>query len=266
AGEQTPLDGPDVPVLQAVIATTKRTAWHDSPRGLGASDLAMHVVLPELDGRVLTGAFAFKHPLPSHHDLAFTALANRPEPDRVGAVADRIAALVRLRRTPRSERHIAILMPDYPGAPGRSGYAVGLDVPASVVASLADLREAGYVGTGPPATSRALLDAISGGSVEATLALQNYMRLAADLAPETALRIRAAWGEPSEDPDVRDGSFRFRARRFGNVFVALPPDRGRPADRRADYHDPNLPPRHALVAFGLWLRSGAGVAPIVHMP
>ena len=44
---------------------------------------------------------------------------------------------------------------------------------------------------------------------------------------------------------------------FGNVVVALPPDRGRADDRRADYHDPSLPPRHALVAFGLWLRHRA---------
>src|SRR6266849_5724994 len=64
-GEPTPLDGPDVPVLQAVIATTKRAAWRDSPRGLGAADLAMHVVLPELDGRVLAGAVAFKDALPA---------------------------------------------------------------------------------------------------------------------------------------------------------------------------------------------------------
>src|SRR6266849_4379579 len=37
-GEPTPLDGPDVPVLQVVIAATKRAAWRDSPRGLGAAD------------------------------------------------------------------------------------------------------------------------------------------------------------------------------------------------------------------------------------
>ena len=49
----TPLDEPGVPVLQVVSATTRRAAWQDSPRGLGAADLAMHVVLPELDGRVL---------------------------------------------------------------------------------------------------------------------------------------------------------------------------------------------------------------------
>src|SRR5215831_5984768 len=53
AGEPTPLDGPGVPVLQVVIANTKRSAWRDGPRGLGAADLAMHVVLPELDGRIL---------------------------------------------------------------------------------------------------------------------------------------------------------------------------------------------------------------------
>ncbi|MGZ8388149.1 MAG: cobaltochelatase subunit CobN, partial [Rhodoplanes sp.] len=33
-GTSTPLDGPDVPVLQVVIANTKRAAWRDSARGL----------------------------------------------------------------------------------------------------------------------------------------------------------------------------------------------------------------------------------------
>ena len=62
ADEPTPLDEAGVPVLQAVVATTKRAAWADSPRGLGAADLAMHVVLPELDGRVLAGVISFKNP------------------------------------------------------------------------------------------------------------------------------------------------------------------------------------------------------------
>ena len=154
----TPLDGPDVPVLQAVIANTKRAAWRDSARGLGAADLAMHIVLPELDGRVLAGAIAFKEALPTQGGLAFAALANRPEPDRIAAVADRVAALVRLQRTPRSERRIAVLMPDYPGQPGRTAYAVGLDVPASVIALLTDLAQAGYRIEGVPATPRELLD------------------------------------------------------------------------------------------------------------
>ena len=87
---------------------------------------------------MLAGTIAFKDPLPPHEGLAFTALVSRPEPDRIAIVADRIAALIRLRTLPRSERRVAILMPDYPGAPGRAGYAVGLDVPASVIAALED--------------------------------------------------------------------------------------------------------------------------------
>ncbi len=261
--EQAPLDEAGVPVLQAVVATTKRAAWADSPRGLGAADLAMHVVLPELDGRALAGVIAFKAPSGLSEGLAFAGVNNRPEPDRVDAVADRIAALVRLQATPRGERRIAVLLPDYPGAPGRTGYAVGLDVPASVNALLADLTEAGYAVADAPPTSRALLDALGRGAV--SLPIESYRNLLSRLPPDVSERISAAWGAPENDPDVRRGEFHFRASNFGNVIVALPPDRGRPGSRRADYHDPSLPPRHALLAFGLWLRHVAEVDAVVHM-
>ena len=144
AGEPTPLDGPDVPVLQAVIATTRRAAWRDSPRGLGAADLAMHVVLPELDGRVLAGAVAFKDPLPPHE--GWPSPRWRAGPSRTASRWSRIASprWRRLRAMPRASGAIAVLMPDYPGAPGRTGYAVGLDVPASVIGMLEDLAAAGY--------------------------------------------------------------------------------------------------------------------------
>jgi len=255
----------DIPVLQAVIATTKRAAWAASERGLGATDLAMHVVLPELDGRVLAGAIAFKHPREANETLAFTALANAPEPNRIEFVADRAAALVRLQALPRSDRRIAVLMPDYPGAPGRSGFAVGLDVPASVVALLDDLAGAGYTLADTPTHARALLDLINAGASDATLTLPDYRRLLASFPADARSAIAARWGDPSSDPDVRDCAFQFRARAFGNVLVALPPDRGRAGERRADYHDATLPPRHALVAFALWLRHIARVDALVHM-
>ncbi len=264
SGEPTPLDHADVPVLQVVSATTRRAAWRDSVRGLGAADLAMHVVLPELDGRILAGAVAFKDPLPAQEGLAFTALVSRPEPDRIAMVADRIANLVRLRALPRGERHVAVLMPDYPSAWGRTGYAVGLDVPASVIALLEDLSTAGYSVNAAPQAPRDLLDALAA-DTDATLTIEQYERLLARVPSAAAARLREAWGEPADDPNVRDGSFRFRAQKFGKLWVALPPDRGRSAERRADYHDPLLPPRHALVAFGLWLQHVAKVDALVHM-
>ncbi len=265
AGEPTAFDHTDVPVLQAVIATTRRSAWSQSPRGLGPADLAMHVVLPEIDGRVLQGVIAFKGPLPTDGDLCFTAFGSLPEPDRVAIVADRIAALVKLRAKPRAERRLAVLLPDYPGAAGRAGYAVGLDVPASTVALLSDLENANYDVAGAPRTSRALLDALPNPSIDAALPLDQYRELVAALPADAIEQVQDAWGEAEDDSDVRDGAFYFRARTFGNIVVAFPPDRGRSSDRRTTYHDATLPPRHALLAFALWLRHVAKVDALIHM-
>ena len=265
AGASTPFDHTNAPVLQAVIATTRRSAWSQSPRGLGPADLAMHVVLPEIDGRVLQGVIAFKEPLPTDDDLWFTAFGSLPELDRVAILADRITALVKLRVKPRAERRVAVLLPDYPGAAGRAGYAVGLDVPASMVALLSDLQNADYDVAGAPRSSRALLDALLNPSIDAALPLDQYRELAGAFPLDARKRVQDAWGDVEHDSDVRDGAFYFRARTFGNVVVAFPPDRGRSSDRRTTYHDTTLPPRHALLAFALWLRHVAKVDALIHM-
>ncbi len=61
-GEDTgsPLDGADCPVIQAAMAGSSEEAWRKSARALSSTDLAMHVVLPEIDGRIFAGAISFK--------------------------------------------------------------------------------------------------------------------------------------------------------------------------------------------------------------
>jgi cobaltochelatase CobN len=263
AGDDAPFGAGGAPVLQVVLATTRRDAWAASPRGLAPADLAMHVVMPELDGRVLAGAVAFKAEAAPLQALAFRGLVNAPEPDRVEQVAERVLALAMLRATPPAQRRLALLLPDYPKTAGRAGYAVGLDVPASALAILEDLRDAGYSVEAIPASSRALLDGLK--LEQGELALDRYERWLAELPTEAVARVTANWGEPAQDACLRDGVFRFRAVRAGNVTVALAPDRGNALDRRADYHDPALPPRHALLAFGLWLRRGQGVHALIHL-
>ena len=70
---------------------------------------------------------------------------------------------------------------------------------------------------------------------------------------------------PTDDPDVATALSFPRAKIRQVSWSRLPPDRGRAAERRADYHDPSLPPRHALVAFGLWLQHVAKFDALVHM-
>ncbi len=245
---ETIFDRTGIPVFQVVVATTRREGWMEGRRGLNPADLAMHVVLPELDGRILAGAISFKEGDGS------AALVNQPEPDRVEQVADRIAAFLRMKSAPREERKIVILMPDYPSAPGRTGYAVGLDVPQSVLSMLGELALAGYSISNIPKKPRELLDRLEEES--GFLPIEDYLS-----APGTA----DAWGAPLADADLEGGAYRFRAAQFGNVTVALAPDRGRNADRRADYHSPDLPPRHALVAFGQWIRDVLEAHAIVHV-
>uniref|UniRef100_UPI00046A9DBC cobaltochelatase subunit CobN n=1 Tax=Nitratireductor aquibiodomus TaxID=204799 RepID=UPI00046A9DBC len=260
-GEKTLFDRFGVPVFQVVTATTRREAWQEGQRGLAPADLAMHVVLPELDGRLMAGAISFKDEAALAEGLSFGVQRNRPEPARIRQVAARITAHLKLARTPKAERRIVVLIPDYPSAPGRTGYAVGLDVPSSVLAMLHDLGEAGYAVDGVPETPRALMQRLEQPSE--SLSLDEYRR-AFDALPEEAREtLLATWG-PAED-DAEDGVFPFRAARFGNVTVALAPDRGRSADRRVDYHDPTLAPRHALVAFGHWMRETLGAHALIHV-
>ncbi|ESY76025.1 cobaltochelatase subunit CobN [Mesorhizobium sp. M0051] len=321
-GIETLFDRAGVPVFQVIVATTRRDIWQNNQRGLAPADLAMHVVLPELDGRILAGAISFKGESEIDPALGHRAFANRPEADRVAQVADRVAAFIRLQQTPRAGRKLAVLIPDYPSAPGRTGYAVGLDVPSSVLAMLHDLKEQGYGVDGIPETPRGLLGLLEGS--KDGLGLEDYLDFSKSLPAAAVAAMEAAWGKaegetgwceapPSVLPDISPArgeigsavactspptfeisesaddrsisplagemsgrteggaqaptfaKFPFRAATFGNITVALAPDRGRSTDRRADYHDPTLPPRHALIAFGLWLRKSLGVHALVHV-
>jgi len=262
-GVETLFDRAGAPVFQVIVATTRRDAWETNQRGLAPADLAMHVVMPELDGRILAGAISFKAETEIDAALAFKGLSNRPEPDRIEQVAGRIAAFIRLQREPRATRKLAILIPDYPSAPGRTGYAVGLDVPSSVLAMLHDLKQQGYDVERIPESPRELLDLLERSGKG--LSLKDYLAFEDDLPAEARSAVEAAWGVAGTETAFDEQIFPFRAATFGNITVTLAPDRGRSADRRANYHDPTLPPRHELIAFGLWLRKSLGCHALVHV-
>ncbi len=295
-GDETPsvLDTADAPVLQAILAGASEAQWQANPRGLGPADLAMNVVLPEMDGRLITAAISAKAESPRSDALEFRRLVHRPIASRVAFVAALAAAWVRLRRTPAAERRLAMVLSDYPGRAGREAYAVGLDTPASVAAIRADLRAAGYaVGDLPPTSElmsvltgafpspargrrwpreamsdegslRASLDSPKRRDPSSGLAVADYRVLLADLPGALAATIHASWGDPADDPLVIGGAFCFRAIVSGNLTLALQPDRGRREARKAEYHDGALPPRHGYVAFYLWLRHRLEIDALIH--
>lgn len=259
----SPLDAADAPVLQLVLTVGSRDGWAASPRGLSPTDLAMQVVLPELDGRLLTTAVSFKVEAEEQPGLSFRRVVHRPEPEGVALAADRAVAWARLAATPRPERRIGIILSDYPGADGggQLGHAVGLDSLASLDAITVDLQDAGYEVAHTDSIGRSLAYA----APTPTLNLTDYHRLM-HLLPETARSgICETWGPPEADPAFRDGVLRLPHRQVGNLTAAVQPDRGACRDRKSGYHDPDTPPRHAYVAFYLWLREVIGVHALVHL-
>jgi cobaltochelatase CobN len=267
ADETTVLDAADCPVLQVALAGNPKSAWEGAARGLSPSDLAMNVVLPELDGRVFTRAISFKSELAAEPGLQYARVVYEPEAGRVAFVADLAAAWARLSGKQRAERKIALLLSDYPNRAGRTGYACGLDTPESVAEIVGALREAGYVTGDEPVAARDLISQLAGltaaDTIEVPLAAYTRWLGRAPVAIRGALL--GAWGAPEDDPSFRDGHFRFACVRLGNLTIALQPDRGSRDDRKAGYHDLVLPPRHAYVALYVWLREVEKIDALVHM-
>ncbi len=257
------LDLADAPVIQAILATSFREAWAMNFRGLGPADLAMNVVLPEVDGRLIGPAISFKADGARDEGLEFTPVYHRPETSAVERTADLAMAWTRLRRLPRAEKKIALVLSDYPAKGGRTGYAVGLDGPASLAAIASDLRNAGF-DIGPLAEPADLIAALETSSSSIGLPVDTYRDLSNLLPVSFREAVIAAWGEAAEDPSVFDGSFQFKALEAGKLILAVQPDRGRRTNRSNDYHDPNLPPCHAYVAFYLWLRA-AKIDALIHL-
>lgn len=246
----SPLDAAGVVVFQVALATSTREAWAQDARGLSPADLAMHLALPEVDGRICAGVVSFRDPEPRDPDLQFSRHAHAPHAERLAAAADRVAAWRRLAATLRPHRRVALVLSTYPGRAWNVAHAVGLDAIASADAILQDLAADGY--DAPPGLQATEL-------VDARLRwpIVDYRAALAALPEALRAQLLAAWGEPEDDPAAVDGAFEFPVLRRGAAVVALQPERGVVAARTAEYHDLARTPRHAYVAFYLWLQRQA---------
>ncbi|WP_020084372.1 cobaltochelatase subunit CobN [Hyphomicrobium zavarzinii] len=268
ADETTVLDAADCPVLQVALAGHPKVAWEASRRGLSPSDLAMNVVLPELDGRLFTRAISFKADVAPAADLQYARVLHEPDDGRVSFVAELAAAWVRLGQAERASRRVAILLSDYPNRAGRTGYACGLDTPESVAEIMGLLRAEGYDVGDEPFEAHDLISRLADlapGADTITVPLRDYLGWLGALPGEIAKEIETAWGAPEDDPSFENGHFRFRAVVAGNIVISLQPDRGAHGDRKAGYHDMQLPPRHAYVALYGWLRETRKIHALVHL-
>ena len=253
----TPFDTASCPVFQVALSTNRRRDWAASDRGLSPADLAMHVVLPEVDGRLFAGIVSYKSPGKRHADLQFSRFAHRADAGRIQAVVERVKHWHRLATTPVADRQLAIILSTYPGRAHQMAHAVGLDALASTEALLTTLTAEGYRTAEGQPLPHALTETLA-------WPLTAYQSALETLPDPLRQDLTKAWGDPASDPSVTDGQFHFRATRRGQTLVALQPERGEVQTRDEDYHDLSRTPRHAYVAFYLWLRA-QGLHALIHM-
>jgi cobaltochelatase CobN len=272
--KKTVLESTGAPVLQVVLSSSDEETWRASDQGLNSRDLAMNVALPEVDGRVLSRAISFKSADRFNERVECNIVAHRPVDDRVNFVADLAANWARLKRTQNAEKHIAIVLANYPNRDGRLANGVGLDTPAGTVEVLRAMRDAGYnVGDVPP-DGDALIDHLKAGPTNAaidareireTISLNQYKAVFEKLPVQIQDEVHTRWGAPENDPFFTDGKFALSLARFGKTLVGIQPARGYNIDPKESYHSPDLVPPHGYLAFYIYLREIYGAHAVVHM-
>jgi len=266
----------DAPVLQVILSGGNRDDWQKDNQGLNSRDIAMHIALPEVDGRIITRAISFKGLAYRCPHTEVDVVRYQPDLERVSFLAELSRRWCRLRLLDNADKKLALILANYPMSEGRIGNGVGLDTPASVVGILSMLRDEGYRVTEIPADGDALLKKLTEGVTNdpvvrdmrpalQSLALTDYLAHFNALPKETRDALNARWGPPELDPTVRRGRFMIAGWRCGHVFVGIQPSRSREQGDYASYHDAELVPPHAYLAFYFWLRHQWSIDAVVHV-
>ena len=267
----------NIPVIQAICAQDNEPGWRASEQGLGPRDLAMHIALPELDGRIISRPISFK-------DLAWRSersqsdvVCYRPQPERMDFVAELARRWIDLARLPNAEKRVALILANYPTRDGRIGNGVGLDTPAAALNILRALHTEGYpLPAGLPGSGTALIEQLLGGvsndldtldqrPCQQSLGMDEYLTMFNALPEANRAAVLERWGAPDSDPMCRSGRMMIAGLRFGLTFVGIQPARGYQVDPSAVYHDPDLVPPHGYLAFYFWLRNTYGAHAVIHV-
>jgi magnesium chelatase subunit H len=304
AAEET-LAALDVPYMAAhPVEFQTLTQWGASERGLLPVESTIMVAIPELDGAMAPTVFGGRAGAPGstccgcdracHFPAAagadtmsaakVEAKARRGSPtvgptgarpgsdmlscpERAEMLAARAARLVALRRRPRAERRVALVVFNFPPSAGNIGTAAHLSVFESLFHTLAAMKAGGYRVEMPDSID-ALRDAVLHGNaaqygadanVHALIPAEDHVRREPHLA-----EIEAQWG-PAPGRQLSNGQSIFvLGAAFGEVLVAVQPGLGYEGDPMRLLFERGMSPTHAFSAFYRWLREDFRADAVLH--
>ena len=268
----------DVPYISAQpLEFQTLQGWGGSHMGLSPVESTIMVAIPELDGAtapIVFGGRSDGSGVACHgcsHACTFKEEVGPPRmracPERAETLADRVAKLVKLRRSERVNRNLAIVLFNFPPNSGSVGSAAYLAVFASLHNTLTTLKAEGY-DVEVPASVEALRDQLLIGNaarygtdanVHTRISVDDHVRRERHLGA-----IEAQWGA-APGRQLSDGRSIFvLGAQFGRVFVGLQPGFGYEGDPMRLLFDQGFAPTHAFSAFYRYLREDFKASAILH--
>ncbi|NJS13847.1 MAG: magnesium chelatase subunit H [Sphingopyxis sp.] len=251
--------------------------WGAGKLGLLPLETTMMMAIPELDGAIAPSVFGGRSDgspegcTGCSRNCKFATTRNvramQSCPERADALAAKVTALIRMRRTERTARKLAIILFNFPPNAGATGTAAHLAVFESLHATLHRLQAEGYA-VNAPATVDDLRNAILHGNAGQSGADANVAaRISADdhVRREKHLHaIEAQWG-PAPGRQQSDGqSIDVLGAQFGNIFVGVQPGFGYEGDPMRLLFEGGFTPTHAFSAFYRYLREDFGADAALH--
>jgi magnesium chelatase subunit H len=268
----------DVPYLAAhAVELQTLEQWGGSGRGLLPVESTIMVAIPELDGATAPLVFGGRS---SHagqpcegcdRHCTFHGGADDRDmqacPERAEVLAARVEKLVRLRRSTRAERKLAIVLFNFPPNAGATGTAAFLGVFESLHRTLRALHDGGYSVEVPPTVEALRARILEGNAARFGTDANVHARVRVDehVRRERWLpEIERQWG-PAPGRQQSDGTaIQVLGERFGNVFVGIQPAFGYEGDPMRLLFERGFAPTHAFSAFYRWIREDFGAHAVVH--
>jgi magnesium chelatase subunit H len=249
----------DVGYLDMIPLAFQRVEdWQDDYTGLSPIQIAMNIAVPELDG----AAEPLVYGGPSADSDQFVAVMPQIE-----LAADRIARRVALRRTPNSQKRLAVVLFNFPPNLGNIGTAAYLDVFASLYAFMQRLAAEGYAIDLPASLDDLRQTLVEGnsqqygtdGNLATHLSLHDYRRLF-----PAYQAIEPVWGTAPGEL-LNDGqNFQILGAQFGQLFVGLQPSFGYERDPMRLLMAKDAAPHHGFAAFYTWIDKVFQAHAVVH--
>ena len=286
----------NVPVITAISLNSQSEAeWRASPVGLDVFTRALKIGNPEMSGMIQPTVISSKETFVDK-ETGVEYVEEKPLPERIKRLADRVQAWINLQDKPNKDKKIALIYYNYPPGKQNIGAAYLNVLPQSLYEMANRLKYEGYNiedlwlnDTGPESIKDRLFKDIHGygrnignwapGELDRLvrtgrpimISLDIYKQWFAELPEGFQKAVLKSWGPVERNnimiwPGARGKKFLvLPAMRYGNILFTPQPARGWEQDEKKLFHEVTLAPHHQYVAFYLWLKKEFRADAVVHV-